>query len=185
MKTTMRYRGSARSGVVAVALAVSSPALADPHGWDQASSIGRDLLVASALGIPAIKGDWKGDFEAGGSMLIAGGATYGLKNLFPEERPDHSDRKSFPSGHTSVSFAAASSLENRYGWKAGLPAFAVATFVGVARVQARKHHWYDVVAGAALGTGSGFLLTTKRDSNVRLTPWADSGGGGFALAAHF
>ncbi len=181
----MDYRRWARSGVVGVVLAVSSPAMADPHGWDQASSVGRDLLVAAALGVPAVQGDWTGDLQAGGSMLVAGGATYALKRVFPEDRPDHSDRQSFPSGHTSVSFAAAASLENRYGWKAGLPAFAVASFVGFARVEARKHHWYDVVAGAAIGTGSGFLLTSKRNSAVRLTPWADSGGGGVALAARF
>ncbi|ODU19546.1 MAG: phosphatase PAP2 family protein [Sphingomonas sp. SCN 67-18] len=181
----MNYRRRARLGVAIISLVASSPAAADPHGWDQASSIGRDLLVASALGIPAVQGDWTGDLQAGGSMLVAGGAVYGLKRLFPEERPDQSDRQSFPSGHTAVSFAAAASLENRYGWKAGLPAFAVASFVGLARVEARKHHWYDVVAGAAIGTGSGLLLSSKRNRAVRLTPWADSGGGGFALAARF
>ena len=173
-----------RLGIIGAALAMSSPAIGGPHDWDQASGIARDALVVAALGVPAVQGDWTGDLQAGGSMLVAGGAAYGLKRAFPEERPDHSDRRSFPSGHTSVSFSAAASLEDRYGWKAGLPAFAVATFVGVARVEARKHHWYDVVAGAAIGTGSGFLLTTKRNSNVRLTPWADSGGG-LALAARF
>ncbi len=123
--------------------------------------------------------------EETGVTSVAGSAAYGLKRLFPETRPDQSDRRSFPSRHAAVSFAAAATLENRYGWKAGLPAFAEATFVGVARVKARKHDWYDVVAGAAIGTGSGFLLTTKRNGNVRLTPWADSGGGGIALAARF
>ena len=181
----MTYRRLTRSGLLAAVLVASSPAVANPRGWDQASSIGRDLLVASALGIPAVQGDWTGSLQAGGSMVVAGGTTYELKRLFPETRPDQSNRQSFPSGHTSVSFAAAATLENRYGWKAGLPAFVIATFVGVARVKARKHHWYDVLAGAAIGTGSGFLLTTKRDSNVRLTPWGDSSGGGISLGAHF
>lgn len=179
------YRSWTRLRVVAAALVASAPAAADPRGWDQASSIERDLLVASALGVPAIQGDWTGSLQAGGSMTIADGATYGLKRLFLETRPDQSDRQSFPSGHAATSFAAAATLEDRYGWKVGLPAFAVASFVGVARIQGRKHHWYDVAAGAAIGTGSGFLLTTKRISNVRLTPWADSGGGGIALATRF
>jgi len=116
-------------------------------------------------------------------MLLGGGVAYGLKQLIHEERPDHSDRKSFPSAHTAEAFAAAATPENRYGWEAGLPALAVATLVGVARVEARKHHWYDAVAGAAIGAGSGFLLTSARNGTVRLVPWADAGGGGLALAA--
>ena len=112
----------------------ATPACASDKGWSDASGIGRDLLVAAALGIPAVQGDWAGDLQAGGSMVLASGVAYGLKKAFPETRPDRSDRKSFPSGHAALSFAAAASLENRYGWRAGLPAFAVATFVGVARV---------------------------------------------------
>src|SRR5439155_24240523 len=94
--------------------------------------------------------------------------TAGLKEAFPEWRPDHSDRKSFPSGHTSISFAAAASLQNRYGWKVGLPAQLVATFVGVSRIEARKHHWYDVAVGAGVGDASGFLLISRHDSKVRV-----------------
>jgi membrane-associated phospholipid phosphatase len=161
------------------------PAHAGVHGWSQASSIGRDLVVAAALGVPAVQGDWIGDLQAGGSLLLAEGASYGLKRAFPEERPDHSDRRSFPSGHSAQAFAAAATLENRYGWKAGLPAFAAASFVAVARVEARKHHWYDCMAGAAIGTGSGLLLTSNHDQRVRLMPWGDASGGGLALVGRF
>ncbi len=66
----MGYRRWMRSGLVAAALVMSSPAAADPHGWDQASSIGRDLLMASALGVPAIQGDWAGTLQAGGSIVV-------------------------------------------------------------------------------------------------------------------
>lgn len=168
-----------------VAAGTACPAWASPHGWDQASSIGRDVMIAAALGVPAVQGDWRGDLDTGGSMLLGDGIAYGLKHAFPEERPDHSDRRSFPSGHSTTAFAAAASLENRYGWQAGLPAFAAATFVAVARVEAHKHHWYDCVAGAAIGSGSGLLLTGRHDSRVRLTPWGDASGGGMALAMRF
>jgi membrane-associated phospholipid phosphatase len=176
----------ARTLIAGLAMcACAMPAAAGTHDWGQASNIGRDVLFAAALGVPAVQGDWMGDLEAGGSIVAAGGLAYGLKEIFPEERPDHSDRKSFPSGHSAESFAAAASLENRYGWKVGIPAFALASFVAVARVEARKHHWYDCVAGAAIGTGSGFLLTSKRNDRVHLTPWADTSGGGIALTARF
>lgn len=171
--------------IAAIAITLSSPAIAGPRGWDRASDAGRNLLFAAALGVPAVQGDWRGDLQAVESVAVAGGATWALKETFPERRPDRSDRKSFPSGHTSESFAAAAMLENRYGWKAGLPAFAVASFVGVARIEARKHYWYDVVAGAALGAGAGLLLTSKRDGGVRLVPWAAHRSGGVSLAARF
>jgi len=169
-----------------LSIVAASPASAGSvKAWADASNVGRDVLVIAALGLPAAHGDWQGDLQAGGSMAGAFLTTEGLKRVFPEERPDLSNRKSFPSGHTSVSFAAAASLQNRYGWKVGLPAQLLASFVGLSRVQARKHHWYDVVAGAAVGETSGFLITSKRNSNVRVMPWGDTRSAGVAMAAHF
>jgi membrane-associated phospholipid phosphatase len=180
---TMRIR---RFLTMAVACAaVGSPAWASDKGWGDASSIGRDVLVAAALGVPAVQGDWAGDLQAAGSMGVTFGISYGLKELVHERRPDNSDDKSFPSSHAAVSFAAAATLENRYGWKVGIPAFALASFVSAARVEARKHHWYDVVAGGAIGTASGLLITRRRNEGVRLVPWADSRGGGVSLATRF
>lgn len=173
------------TGCIVGALLAQPASARDTKAWGQASSIGRDALVVAALGIPAIQRDWTGDLEAGGSMVAAFGITEGLKAAFPEQRPDGSDDKSFPSGHASVSFAAAASLQNRYGWKVGLPAQLVAAFVGLGRVEARRHHWYDVVAGAAIGEGSGFLITSKRDSSVRVMPWGDTSGAGAAIAMRF
>ena len=183
----MRARTRLTGGALAFAILAGSaqPSLAGPHQWGHASSIGRDLLAAAALGVPAAQGDWQGDLQAGGSLLLGSGLAYGLKRAFPEERPDHSDRRSFPSGHSTTAFAAAATLDNRYGWKVGLPAFALAGFVATARVEAHKHHWYDCVTGAAIGTGSGLLLTRRRDDDVRLIPWGDSRGGGMALSARF
>lgn len=167
------------------ALLVAEPAHAGPNGWATASDVGRDALVAAALGVPAVQGDWRGDLQAGGSILAAGGTTWALKELVHERRPDGSDNRSFPSGHTSISFAAAATLEKRYGWSAGIPALAVATFVGVARVEANKHYVHDVLAGAAIGGVSGLLLTSRRNDTVRLTPWAEHRGGGVAIALRF
>ena len=171
---------------LAIALsAIAVPTAAQADGWATVSDVGRDALVVAALGAPAVQGDWTGVKQAGFSLAATGGTTFLLKELIPERRPDGSDRKSFPSGHTSLSFASAATLENRYGWRVGAPAFAVASLVGVARVEARRHFWYDAVAGAAIGTAGGFLLTSKRDDRVRLVPWGDAHGGGAVVSVRF
>jgi membrane-associated phospholipid phosphatase len=169
----------------ALATLLTTPAEASDSGWDTASRVGEVALVTTALSVPALKSDMPGILQAGGSIGAAALVTEGLKQAFPEERPDGSGRHSFPSMHTSVSFASAATLQNRYGWRIGLPATLVATFVGVARVEARKHHWYDVVAGAAIGEASGWLITRKHDPSVQLFPWGDSKGGGITMAMRF
>lgn len=175
-----------RRTLTIAALGFAQPAFAiSPQSWDQASNIGRDALVVTALGLPLIKNDAKGSLQAAASISATFLVTEALKEGFPERRPDGSDRRSFPSGHTSVSFAAAASLHNRYGWEVGLPAHITAAFVGFARVKARKHHWYDVIAGAAVGEVSGLLLTRKKNSGVIVIPYADTDGAGLVMATRF
>lgn len=171
--------------VVATSLSSAAPAHASEKGWNDAGSIARDALVVAAFGVPAVQGDWDGVLQAGGSIGVAAGATYGLKEAFPERRPDGSDNKSFPSGHTSMSFAAAATLQNRYGWKVGVPAQLVAAFVGLSRVEARKHHVHDVLVGAAIGEASGFLITRRANDRIQVFPWGDTKGGGVAVTMRF
>lgn len=157
------------------------------QGWKDTSDVGVMLLLASSVVVaPATHDDWQGFREAALSDGIAeGGALLG-KSLIHEERPDHSDDKSFPSGHATLAFAAATTMYRRYGWRWGVPAYAIATVVGVARVAARKHHWWDVVAGAAIGTGSGWLVTHPLNNrNVTVAPWVGDGGGGIAVAVNW
>jgi hypothetical protein len=66
-------------------------------------------------------------------------------------RPDGSDNRSFPSGHTSAAFALASVAEQHYGWKVGAAAYAAAAAMGASRLMEDKHYLSDVVAGATIG----------------------------------
>lgn len=166
-------------------LLVASPAQADNDGWATASDFGRNGLVIVALGLPAVQGDWQGTKQAAFSIGSTSLVTTGLKELISEERPDESDDKSFPSGHTSVSFAAAATLHKRYGWEVGIPAHVVAAFVGVARVKADKHFVHDVIAGAAIGEAAGWILTSRKNDRVQWLPWGDAHSGGATMAIRF
>ena len=121
------------AGASAAALLTASAAQAGDHGWKTASDVGVAALVAAAFADSTAQRDWRGDEQLALSLGATGLATYGLKQAFPERRPNGRNDESFPSGHTSVSFAAAGYLQGRYGWRTGLPAVAAAA-------QARIEH---------------------------------------------
>lgn len=83
----------------------------------------------------------------------------GLKYSTSRTRPDSSNEQSLPSGHTATATATASVLQRHFGWKAGVPAYAFATYVGSARIAADKHHLSDVLMGAAIGVAAGRTVT--------------------------
>lgn len=168
----------------ALALASLSPVAASEKGWDTASHVGVISLSAWSIGVPAVTGDGTGAWQAAASTGVAYGMATVMKEAIPSTRPDLSDDRSFPSGHTSAAFGAAVSILERRGVREGIPAIALASFVGVARVQARRHRWTDILAGAAVGTASGLLLTKPLASKrLAIAPWADSTGGGTTI--HF
>lgn len=108
-----------------------------------------------ALNQTEVKHNWA-RFLANTTASLA--VTYGLKTILKktikEERPDHSDNESFPSGHTALAFSAATSLHKEFGKECpwvSIAGYGVATAIGVERVVSERHHWYDVVAGAGLG----------------------------------
>ena len=104
--------------------------------------------------------------NTGLSVGVAYGAKTALKAVIHEERPDHSDDKSFPSGHATMAFAAARSIDKEFRSESiwiPIVGYAAATAVGVDRVVSDKHHWYDVVAGAALGYGCAELTWWASD----------------------
>ncbi|QQL51609.1 phosphatase PAP2 family protein [Mucilaginibacter ginkgonis] len=67
---------------------------------------------------------------------------------------------SFPSGHTSTTFALASSLSIAYPkWYVIAPAFIYAGTVGYSRMYLGEHFPTDVAAGATIGVGSAVALS--------------------------
>jgi len=73
--------------------------------------------------------------------------------------------RSLPSGHTSISFAAAMSYALSMAHKEGFSRFwplAAATAVGAMRLAAARHFTTDVLAGAALGAGTAIVIHAIR-----------------------
>jgi hypothetical protein len=105
--------------------------------------------------------------------------TQGVKFAVRRERPGDpaGSSYSFPSGHTSSTFATAAVVWRHFGWKAGVPASAVGVWVGAGRVQLGRHFLSDVVFGAAVGTMSGRTVTIGHGrKQVAVSPAAVPGG---------
>ena len=100
--------------------------------WKDISNVGVYSLPGTALILPAARADWEGFRQAAYSTGSAVAVTQVGKVLVDEERPNDQDDDSFPSGHTTKAFSSATTLYRRYGWRAGVPAYAVATLTGVA-----------------------------------------------------
>lgn len=85
----------------------------------------------------------------------------------------HDDEKqSFPSGHTSTAFAAASAASAELGrWApeyrvpGSVVLYSAATLVGVSRMYNQRHWASDVVVGAAVGTFSGWKIVHFNHQN--------------------
>lgn len=132
------------------------------------------MPLATLTGV-IIEKDWQGLKQAAFTTATTLGATYILKYSIKKTRPDGSDRHSFPSAHTSITFANAAFLQRRYGWKFGGPAYALAAYVGWSRTFAKKHDWWDVVTGAAIGAGSAYIFTRPfaQKHNLSICPVSD------------
>ena len=132
-------------------------------------------LPVSALTLTLIEKDWKGLLQGVETAAVTAATTLILKYSVKEWRPDHSNRHSFPSGHSAVSFATAAYLQRRYGWAYGGPAYALSCYVGWGRIFSKKHYWYDVLAGAAIGAGSAYIFTKPfaKEHDLQICPVTD------------
>jgi membrane-associated phospholipid phosphatase len=150
--------------------------------------IGTGVAIALPMiagGISLAKTDWTGMAELGVDTVATVGIAYGLGKVTHERRPDGSDYKSFPSDTAALAFAPAQYLWDRYGWQYGLPAYAAAGFVAYSRVDARKHHWYDVTASAVLAFGIGKLVDTPYHGHLVYGAGLADGGGYASLQYRF
>jgi membrane-associated phospholipid phosphatase len=104
-----------------------------------------------------------------------------LKFSVRRERPDGSNRQSFPSGHAAITFAGATVLERHLGWKRAALAYGVATYVSASRLHDHVHYLSDVAFGAAIGGIAGRTVTQHGRNSWTFVPARVPGG--FAMLA--
>lgn len=104
----------------------------------------------------------------GASIMVAGSVTTIMKYGFKRKRPfitypdidkqTDAGSPSFPSGHTSIAFATATSLSLAYPkWYVIAPSYAYASAVAYSRMHLGVHYPSDVLVGMILGSASSFL----------------------------
>jgi PAP2 superfamily len=104
---------------------------------------------------------------------------YAIKVTARRDRPT-GECCSFPSGHASVTFAAASVLWRHLGWKAAVPTYTVASYVALSRLHDNRHYLSDVVFGSAVGVVVGHTVTMHTrhgHENWAIAPLPLPGGG--------
>jgi membrane-associated phospholipid phosphatase len=112
------------------------------------------------------------------AQVVTQTMTQGLKLIAGRTRPDGTSY-SFPSGHTSSAFATATVVQRHFGWKAGIPAYGMASWVAASRVQVKRHYLSDVAFGAALGIVAGRTVTIGRgETRFAVAPAVAPGGAG-------
>jgi membrane-associated phospholipid phosphatase len=154
-------------------------------GW--ARIAGQEWLMGSgALATYGIGRVWDKPRVAaiGGDLIeaqvVAGAATFTLKRAIQRTRPD-GEPHSFPSGHASGTFAAATVVQRHFGLKGAIPAYAAAVLITGARMQANSHYPTDLIMGAAVGILSGRAATFELGPHrVRLSPSLSATGVGIS-----
>jgi hypothetical protein len=135
------------------------------EGWTRGQHLGMDIIE---------------------STLIAEAYTQGLKLAVRRDRPIQSNGQqsstySFPSGHATLTFAAATVLQQHLGYKAAIPTYLIASYVAMSRLHDNRHYASDVVFGAASGVMIGRSVTWH-GRNFYASPMLVPGGGGIQMA---
>jgi len=112
------------------------------------------------------------------ALSVTGLATVGLKAIRDNETPNGKNW-AWPSGHTSSSFTVASVLDEFYGPKVGIPAYALASLVAYRMMDTGDHWASDVVFGATLGWVVGHTVAGKHKNleiaGFEVLPYTTSG----------
>lgn len=133
------------------------------------------MIPAYALGLAVKEDTDEGVSELWQSVLTTQLATEVLKKATKQKRPDYEEgdkKDSFPSGHSAGAFSGATFIHKRYGLKQAVIPYTLATVVAYSRVDAKRHHPRDVIAGAGLAGLSTWIFVDS-ENKLSLTSTGD------------
>ncbi len=114
------------------------------------------------------------------ALSVTGVATMSLKAIRHNDAPNGKSW-AWPSGHTSSSFTVASMLDEFYGPRVGVPAYAMASVIGFRMLDSGDHWPSDVVFGAALGWVVGHTFADRHKeleiAGFKVLPYTASNSG--------
>ncbi len=128
--------------------------------------------------------DNEGQKEFLESICATVATTYALKFATKQERPNRKNNRSFPSGHTSITFASSAYIDKRYRFRYAVPLYLASGFVGYSRVWSHNHHKSDVYAGALIGIACSYYFST-RYKGVSIKPALSSDAIGISFKKEF
>ncbi|MEH6454275.1 MAG: phosphatase PAP2 family protein, partial [Psychromonas sp.] len=145
-------------------------------------------ILQIAIPVAGLAATWFHDDKEGAKQLVKSFAStmaivHATKQTVGRNRPNDSNDLSFPSAHTAAAFSGAAFLQSRYGAKWGVPAYALASYVGASRVHGNKHYADDVLAGASIAfLVNQYFVSPYQDDGlqIRAIPQA----GGLAIGIH-
>ncbi len=129
--------------------------------WDDYAQYSPFLSVyaLNALGLPGKNSFKDRTIVLATAYLLMSGSVNIIKKTSKVTRPDDSDKRSFPSGHTATAFMGAEYLYQEYKdvskWY-GITGYVVAAGTGLFRMSNERHWLTDVATGAGIG-----ILSTK------------------------
>ncbi|MCI0415474.1 phosphatase PAP2 family protein [bacterium] len=159
--------------------------------------LGLDIFLASGTAALFVGGRLSDDakfremsYSMTQGMILNTIVTVGIKESVNRIRPNRLDGNSFISGHASSMFTIATVLDEFYGHKVGVSAYAIAIFVGITRLSKNVHYLSDVVAGAAVGYIVGRTVSSGNSFSERQFTWTPAfsphgDGLGLALTIRF
>ena len=95
------------------------------------------------------------------ALSLSSAVTMGAKAVRDNDCPNGKNW-AWPSGHTAATFTVASMLDEYYGPKAGIPAYAIASLISYRMLDTGDHWTSDIVFGAALGWVVGHTLADRQ-----------------------